>query len=1049
MLAGDLTLFDLNDHGIPYFDQVGIVNDVLYYEDTDATIGAELRQIDLVTGVASVVADINPGLGDSYAGSYGGAVVGDKLYFSAYDPMHGNELRVLDTITGVVETIDLKSGELSSNPGQFGGFAAVGTTLYFVAAGDIIFGSDMYVFDTTDNSFSIVDLPSLAPNDGNSLRVIDEVIYFPGGPSGLGNGNELQAFDTTSLTFQTFDIRTGSDSSSPRDLIVAGSKLFFTAEHPDFGREPMILDSADNTITTFDINTGVGDSTPRNVELIGSKVYFNAFDPTIGQELQILDTTDNSLQTIDVNPNPGISSSARYFAKVGSKVYFTSFVSGVTRNILAFDETNGAVTEVQPADNSSEFRNVYGLTAIGSKIYFTGADAVFGEELRVIDTSFDTYSTIDLLPGDGSSFAGEDDEFLPFGDSLFVVANTAVNDRALFKLDSTDDSWLNVAEINNGHVSSQAGRYGGFATVNGKVYSVASNPVAIHVADLIDGSITLLPFNNQLVSFRDTVEFKVVGTKIYFSAVHADFGNELHVLDTTDHSLTTLDINAGPASSNAAEFGFAQKGNKLYFTASDTTYGAELRVLDTTDDSYETVDMIPGSQGAIPGQHNGYEFNGDKLIFMARDAAFGQEMRILDTNDLSWTTVNTAPGNANGSIWWGMSAVANKMAFAALDANGVEFRVVNLDDNSVTTFDIRNGAASSDAGRYGGFVTIGSKVYFSARNDSNQILLYEYNSDDDSLSVVPDSDFAGSRGGFAVVGPNLVYDTSVTDESVQILNSTDGSVTSLDGVFVDGSDIYALGSRVYFDGYAGGRTGSELIEVDVSDKSFSTIDINSGLEHSDPGDHGGFANAGSTLIFDARKQGFGDELFAFDSDIANGDFNGDGQWTCEDIDALTETIASGVNDPAFDMTGDAVVDLADRDAWLAQAGGVNLDRPYSLGDANLDGHVDVSDFNIWNTHKFSLSAAWCDGDFDANGAIEVSDYNIWNSAKFSSAPSPVEAATQQAANGRELVPIFNLSSVHNPIDDQQARSSTRGGQDRYSLVEAVFRDDSDSNTSEA
>ena len=35
-----------------------------------------------------------------------------------------------------------------------------------------------------------------------------------------------------------------------------------------------------------------------------------------------------------------------------------------------------------------------------------------------------------------------------------------------------------------------------------------------------------------------------------------------------------------------------------------------------------------------------------------------------------------------------------------------------------------------------------------------------------------------------------------------------------------------------------------------------------------------------------------------------------------------------------------------------------------LGDANLDGQVDVTDFNLWNSHKFSDSLAWDDGDFN-------------------------------------------------------------------------------------
>ena len=116
-----------------------------------------------------------------------------------------------------------------------------------------------------------------------------------------------------------------------------------------------------------------------------------------------------------------------------------------------------------------------------------------------------------------------------------------------------------------------------------------------------------------------------------------------------------------------------------------------------------------------------------------------------------------------------------------------------------------------------------------------------------------------------------------------------------------------------------------------------------------------------------------------------GDFNADGAFDCADIDALVGELASGTGDLTFDVTGDGVVDDADLDQWLVNAADANgVAGPYLHGDANLDGVVDTSDFNIWNGAKLTNVAEWCSGDFNADGVVDVSDFNIWNLNKFSS-----------------------------------------------------------------
>lgn len=138
------------------------------------------------------------------------------------------------------------------------------------------------------------------------------------------------------------------------------------------------------------------------------------------------------------------------------------------------------------------------------------------------------------------------------------------------------------------------------------------------------------------------------------------------------------------------------------------------------------------------------------------------------------------------------------------------------------------------------------------------------------------------------------------------------------------------------------------------------------------------------------------------------DFNADGGLNCADVDALVGVIAAATHHPTYDLTQDGLVNPLDLTRWLSDAGAVNLGagRAYLVGDANLDGVVDGSDFGIWNAHKFQAGAGWCGGDFSADGLTDGSDFGLWNANKFtaslaSQAPhwpeSGVEPATRLAA----------------------------------------------------
>jgi hypothetical protein len=152
---------------------------------------------------------------------------------------------------------------------------------------------------------------------------------------------------------------------------------------------------------------------------------------------------------------------------------------------------------------------------------------------------------------------------------------------------------------------------------------------------------------------------------------------------------------------------------------------------------------------------------------------------------------------------------------------------------------------------------------------------------------------------------------------------------------------------------------------------------------------------------------WGDGFLVLESDWLAGDFDGNRVYDCHDINLLTSAIRNTPNEPGFDLTADGQVTVSDLQAWLTQAGTTQspAGTAYLPGDANLDGYVDVQDFNLWNSHKFTSTPFWCNGDFNADGMVDQNDLAILQASMF-----------RESANLAPAVPepqtlLFGLSAM--------------------------------------
>lgn len=117
------------------------------------------------------------------------------------------------------------------------------------------------------------------------------------------------------------------------------------------------------------------------------------------------------------------------------------------------------------------------------------------------------------------------------------------------------------------------------------------------------------------------------------------------------------------------------------------------------------------------------------------------------------------------------------------------------------------------------------------------------------------------------------------------------------------------------------------------------------------------------------------------------DFDADLSCGISDLNAILAVgpVAPGVpvthDTQQYDLTGDNVIGNDDVAAWLVEAGTFNVGGPYLPGDANLDGFVDRSDFDMWNDGKFTETLLWDGGDFNGDGFADGQDFVQWNENK--------------------------------------------------------------------
>ncbi|QRN98117.1 hypothetical protein JRI60_03310 [Archangium violaceum] len=271
------------------------MGDTLYFSAFDPQHGSELWKTDGTPEGTVLVGEIRPG--NMGSGPSRHTAVGSTLFFVADDGVHGRELWKSDgTAEGTVLVEDINPGGSGSEATDLVELAG---TLFFIAH-DGVHGRELWRSDGTAEGTVLVADISPGPDSGFAidfsdttrlLNVIGDELYFTA--SDGVHGNELWKSDGTAGGTTLFRDLTPGSASSP----LVGVPLVPVGKHGAFafafaspqgvdGMEPWMSDGTpEGTRRLVDLARGPMSSSPSQLTVSGSRLFFVADEGVHGREL--------------------------------------------------------------------------------------------------------------------------------------------------------------------------------------------------------------------------------------------------------------------------------------------------------------------------------------------------------------------------------------------------------------------------------------------------------------------------------------------------------------------------------------------------------------------------------------------------------------------------------------------------------------------------------------------------------------------------------------------------------------------------------------------
>jgi large repetitive protein len=604
----------------------------LFFTAHDPVAGPRLWKTDGTAEGTVPVAAVN-------VSNFGGGpiVVGGTLFFGSTDPDHGTELWRSDgTEAGTVLIADINLGPAGSNPSELTHMGG----LVFFTADDGLSGRELWKTDGTAAGTTLVaeigpgPFPMHRTAGLSHLAVAGERLYFTA-EDGV-HGLELWTTDGTAPgTMMIADINPGPGGSGLRDPAPFRETLLFQATDGRTGPEPWRTDgSAALTMQVADINSGPGSSDPKELTLAGGRVYFAADDGVSGgPALWRTDGTQAGTARVTHRHPRELTAFGGMLAFVtGSQVWRTD---GTEAGTFALTNVFGQ-TDFRPQD----------LTAAEDVLFFAADAGTSGLELWKSDgTPEGTGMVADINPAFGAGSLVFPRSYAAVGGTLFFSASDGVSGAELWRSDGTAEGTYQVADVNPG----PGGSSPSLAVWGGRLFFSADDGTSgrelwtsdgtaagtFRVADISPGPSGSLP-----------EAFTVAAGSLFFTAHDGISGTELWKTDGTEAgTVRVADRVPGPGS--GAGTTLTAGGGALFFLAQDAEHGFELWRSDGTEPGTSRVaDINPGAGSAFFSNHGLLLGTANGVVFEASDGVSGRELWMSDGTEAGTVRMEIAAGVA-------------------------------------------------------------------------------------------------------------------------------------------------------------------------------------------------------------------------------------------------------------------------------------------------------------------------------------------------------------------------------------------------------------------